>query len=153
MSTTIEGALYKGLLAADMFFNMKNGVILATIGDHDKQEFLPIAREIHKLGIKFIATENTAKLLSNNGIEVKKIRKMKEESPNIIDVIKNEEVDLVINTPTKGNDSTRDGFHIRRLAVERNIEVITSLDTFRAMTYVKKKDINDDKLEVFSEYK
>ena len=52
-----------------------------------------------------------------------------------------------VYTPTKGNDSTRDGFHIRRLAVERNIEVITSLDTFRAMTYVKKKDINDDELE------
>ncbi|WP_368488735.1 carbamoyl-phosphate synthase large subunit [Clostridium sp. BJN0013] len=153
VSSNLEGALYKGLLAADMVFNMKNGVILATIGDHDKQEFLPIAREIHKLGIKFIATENTAKLLRDNGIEVKKIRKMKEESPNIIDVIKNEEVDLVINTPTKGNDSTRDGFHIRRLAVERNIEVITSLDTFRAMTYVKKKDISDNALEVFSEYK
>ncbi|WP_333859979.1 carbamoyl-phosphate synthase large subunit [Clostridium sp.] len=152
VSTTLEGALYKGLLAAGMVFNMKNGVILATIGEHDKQEFLPIAREIHKLGIKFIATENTAKLLQDNGIEVKKTRKMKEKSPNIIDVIKNEEVDLVINTPTKGNDSTRDGFHIRRLAVERNIEVITSLDTFRAMTYVKKKDINDDELEVFSEY-
>ncbi|MFL0194763.1 carbamoyl-phosphate synthase large subunit [Clostridium sp. WILCCON 0269] len=153
VSRTLEGALYKGLMAADMFFNMKNGVILATIGDHDKQEFLPIAKEIHKLGIKFIATKNTAKLLRDNGIQVKEVRKMKEKGPNIIDVIKNEEVDLVINTPTKGNDSTRDGFHIRRLAVERNIEVITSLDTFRAMTYVKKKNIHDSELEVFSEYK
>ncbi|MEY7999678.1 carbamoyl-phosphate synthase large subunit [Clostridium sp. Mt-5] len=151
VSTTLSGALYKGFMAADMFSNMKNGVILATIGDHDKNEFLPIAKEIHKLGIKFIATKNTAKLLRDNHIEVKEVRKMNEKKPNIIDVIKNEEVDLVINTPTKGNDSTRDGFHIRRAAVERNIEVITSLDTFRAMIHVMVKNMDNRNLEVFSE--
>ncbi|OBR89797.1 MULTISPECIES: carbamoyl-phosphate synthase large subunit [Clostridium] len=153
VSNTLTGALYKGFLAAGMFSNMKNGVMLATIGDHDKQEFLPIAKEIYKMGIKFMATRNTAKLLRDNGIEVKEVRKMNEENPNIIDVIKNEEVDLVINTPTKGNDSRRDGFHIRRTAVERNIQVITSLDTFRAMTYVKSEDVDSDELDVFSEYK
>lgn len=153
VSNTLTGALYKGFLAAGMFSNMKNGVMLATIGDHDKQEFLPIAKEIYKMGIKFMATRNTAKLLRDNGIDVKEVRKMNEENPNIIDVIKNEEVDLVINTPTKGNDSRRDGFHIRRTAVERNIQVITSLDTFRAMTYVKSEDVDSDELDVFSEYK
>ncbi|ADK13523.1 Carbamoyl-phosphate synthase large chain [Clostridium ljungdahlii DSM 13528] len=152
VSNTLTGALYKGFLAAGMFSNMKNGVMLATIGDHDKQEFLPIAKEIYKMGIKFMATRNTAKLLRDNGIDVKEVRKMNEENPNIIDVIKNEEVDLVINTPTKGNDSRRDGFHIRRTAVERNIQVITSLDTFRAMTYVKSEDVDSDELDVFSEY-
>ncbi|OAA86860.1 carbamoyl-phosphate synthase large subunit [Clostridium ljungdahlii] len=153
VSNTLTGALYKGFLAAGMFSNMKNGVMLATIGDHDKQEFLPIAKEIYKMGIKFMATRNTAKLLRDNGIDVKEVRKMNEENPNIIDVIKNEEVDLVINTPTKGNDSRRDGFHIRRTAVERNIQVITSLDTFRAMAYVKSEDVDSDELDVFSEYK
>ncbi|RMC96401.1 carbamoyl-phosphate synthase large subunit [Clostridium autoethanogenum] len=152
VSNTLTGALYKGFLAAGMFSNMKNGEMLATIGDHDKQEFLPIAKEIYKMGIKFMATRNTAKLLRDNGIDVKEVRKMNEENPNIIDVIKNEEVDLVINTPTKGNDSRRDGFHIRRTAVERNIQVITSLDTFRAMTYVKSEDVDSDELDVFSEY-
>lgn len=152
VSTTLTGALYKGFIAAGMFSSMKKGIILATIGDHDKEEFLPIAREIHKMGIKFMATKNTAELLRNNGIEVKEVRKMHEINPNIIDIIKNEEVDMVINTPTKGNDSTRDGFHIRRAAVERNIEVITSLDTFRAMAYVMGRHLDDNNLQVFSEY-
>ncbi|MBP2031413.1 carbamoyl-phosphate synthase large subunit [Clostridium algifaecis] len=146
-------ALYKGFIAANMFSNSSIKTILATISDHDKEEFLPIAKEINKLGIKFAATKNTAKLLRDNGIEVKEVRKMKEEKPNIIDTIKNEDVDLVINTPTKGNDSKRDGFHIRRTAIERNIEVITSLDTFRAMTKVKANNVDEDELDVFSEYR
>jgi carbamoyl-phosphate synthase large subunit len=146
-------ALYKGFIAANMFSSSEVKTVLATISDHDKQEFLPIAKKINELGIKFVATRGTAKLLRENGIEVKETRKMKEEKPNIIDVIKKEEVDLVINTPTKGNDSSRDGFHIRREAVERNIEVITSLDTLRAMTYVKYNGYKDFKFDIFSEYK
>lgn len=150
---TLTEALYKGFVASKMFSYNKIDTILATISDHDKEEFLPIAKEINKLGIKFAATKNTSKLLMDNGIEVKEVRKVNEERPNIIDIIKNEEVDLVVNTPTKGNDSTRDGFHIRRAAIERNIEVITSLDTFKAMAYVKSKNINIDTLDIFSEYK
>lgn len=149
ISSTLSGALYKGFVAAGMFASMKKGVILATIGDHDKNEFLPIAGEIDKMGIKFIATKNTARLLRDNGIEVEEVRKMKEEHPNIIDVIKNEQVDMVINTPTKGNDSTRDGFHIRRAAVERNIEVITSIDTFRILVQIKGEKVNENELKVF----
>ncbi len=149
ISSTLSGALYKGFVAAGMFASMKKGVILATIGDHDKNEFLPIAGEIDKMGIKFMATKNTARLLRDNGIEVEEVRKMKEEHPNIIDVIKNEQVDMVINTPTKGNDSTRDGFHIRRAAVERNIEIITSIDTFRILVQIKGEKVNENELKVF----
>lgn len=149
ISSTLSGALYKGFVAAGMFASMKKGVILATIGDHDKNEFLPIAGEIDKMGIKFMATKNTARLLRDNDIEVEEVRKMKEEHPNIIDVIKNEQVDMVINTPTKGNDSTRDGFHIRRAAVERNIEVITSIDTFRILVQIKGEKVNENELKVF----
>ncbi|MFC0905926.1 carbamoyl-phosphate synthase large subunit [Clostridium sp. MT-14] len=149
VSSTLSGALYKGFVAAGMFASMKKGVILATVGDHDKNEFLPIAEEIDKMGIKFMATRNTAKLLRDNGIEVEEVRKMKEEHPNIMDVIKNEQVDMVINTPTRGNDSTRDGFHIRRAAVERNIEVITSIDTFRILVQIKGKKVNENELKVF----
>ncbi|MBV4420205.1 carbamoyl-phosphate synthase large subunit [Clostridium tyrobutyricum] len=150
---TLTEALYKGFIASKMFSYNKINTILATISDHDKKEFLPIAKEINKLGIKFVATKNTAKLLKDNGMKVKEVRKVNEERPNIIDIIKNEEIDLVVNTPTKGNDSKRDGFHIRRAAIERNIEVITSLDTFKAMAYVKSKNINIDTLDIFSEYK
>ena len=146
---TIEEALYKGFVGANMFTNKEDSVILATINDHDKQEFLPMAKELHKLGVKFVATSRTAQLLRDADIEVKEVRKLTEDHPNIIDVVKNKEVDLVVNTPTKGNDSKRDGFLIRRAAVERNIGVITALDTFKAMIDVKVKGIKGEDLDVF----
>jgi carbamoyl-phosphate synthase large subunit len=146
---TLEEALYKGFIGANMYMKKEKGTILATINDHDKEEFLPMAVELSKLGYKFMATTNTAKLLKNVGIEVKEVRKLKEEHPNIIDVVKNGEVDLVVNTPTKGNDSNRDGFHIRRAAIERNIGVITALDTFNAMVKVKAKGIKSEDLDVY----
>jgi carbamoyl-phosphate synthase large subunit len=146
---TLEEALYKGFVAANMFTKEDKGTILATINDHDKKEFLPIAKKLANIGFNFAATSKTAELLKDAGIEVKKVRKLKEEHPNIIDVIKNKEVDLVVNTPTKGNDSKRDGFHIRRAAVERNIGVITALDTLKAMVDVKIKGINEENLEVY----
>ncbi|MDW8802189.1 carbamoyl-phosphate synthase large subunit [Clostridium sp. A1-XYC3] len=146
---TLEEALYKGFVGAGMFTDKKIGNILATINDHDKEEFLPMAKELNKLGFKFVATKNTAALLRAEGIEVKEVRKLKEDHPNIIDVIKNKEVDLVVNTPTKGNDSKRDGFCIRRAAIERNIGVITALDTFKAMVEVKVKGISYEELEVY----
>ncbi|OFI05925.1 carbamoyl-phosphate synthase large chain [Clostridium acetireducens DSM 10703] len=146
---TLEEALYKGFVAANMFTKKDKGTILATINDHDKKEFLPIAKKLTQIGFEFVATSKTAELLENAGMKVKKVRKLKEEHPNIIDIIKNKEVDLVVNTPTKGNDSKRDGFHIRRAAVERNIGVITALDTLKAMVDVKIKGINEENLEVY----
>lgn len=146
---TLEEALYKGFVGAGMITDKKIGTILATINDHDKEEFLPMAKELSKLGFKFMATKNTAALLRAEGIQVEAVRKLKEDHPNIIDVIKNKEVDLVVNTPTKGNDSKRDGFCIRRAAIERNIGVITALDTFKAMVEVKTKGISYEQLEVY----
>ncbi|EKS4344044.1 carbamoyl-phosphate synthase large subunit [Clostridium botulinum] len=146
---TLEEALYKGFVGANMSIKKEKGTILATINDHDKEEFLPIAKKLHSLGYKFIATSKTAELLKEEGIEVKQVRKLKEECPNIIDTIKNGEVDLVVNTPTKGNDSKRDGFHIRRAAIERNLRVITSLDTLKAIVDIKSKEIKDETLYIF----
>jgi len=146
---TVEEALYKGFIGASMFAKEEKGTILATINDYYKKEFLPIAKELYKLGFKFIATSKTAELLRNADVEVREVRKLTEEQPNIIDVIKNGEVDLVINTPTKGNDSKRDGFIIRRAAVERNIPVVTALDTLKAMVDVKNQRIKGEDLEVF----
>ncbi|EDU36987.1 carbamoyl phosphate synthase large subunit [Clostridium sporogenes] len=146
---TLEKALYKGFVGANMSIKKEKGTILATINDHDKEEFLPIAKKLHSLGYKFIATSKTAELLKEEGIEVKQVRKLKEECPNIIDTIKNDEVDLVVNTPTKGNDSKRDGFHIRRAAIERNLGVITSLDTLKAIVDIKSKEIKDETLYIF----
>lgn len=139
VGSNIFEALYKGFAAAGMRLKKRTGVVMATISDNDKKEFLPIAEKLHKLGYSFICTEGTARLLKESGIPVKEVRKLKEESPNIIDSIVNMEVDIVINTPTKGNDSHRDGFIIRRMAVERNIEVITTLDTIKALAEVTEK--------------
>lgn len=132
-------ALYKGFLAADMHLEYKTGFVLATVNDHDKEEFMQIAKDLGKLGYKFIATSGTAKMLREAGLQVREINKLKEKEPNILTVIKNKEVDLVINTPTKGNNSLRDGFIIRRTAIERNIEVITALDTMRALVEVTRR--------------
>jgi carbamoyl-phosphate synthase large subunit len=132
-------ALYKGFFAADMHLEFKTGKVLATVNDHDKDEFLAIAKDIAKLGYSFIATSGTAKLLREAGLSVEETRKLTEKEPNILNIIKNREVDLVINTPTKGNDSHRDGFIIRRTAIERNIEVITALDTMKALVEVTQK--------------
>jgi len=143
-------ALYKGFVGAYMYPSKEKGKILATINKHDKAEFLPIAKDLAAVGYKFIATTGTAELLRNAGIEVEEIRKIDEEEPNILDIVKNREVDLVVNTPTKGNDSKRDGFLIRRAAVERNVGVITALDTLRAIADVELEKLDEkEDLEVF----
>ncbi|MEG1003947.1 MAG: ATP-grasp domain-containing protein, partial [Clostridium sp.] len=144
-------ALYKGFVAASMFPGMEKGKILATVKKHDKEEFLPMAIELSKLGYKFVSTEGTCKLLREHGVDAEEVRKLNEEEPNILDVVKSKGVDLVINTPTKGNDSKRDGFLIRRAAVERNIGVITALDTLRAIIDVKNKHFeNNEDIEIFN---
>ena len=146
----LKEALYKGFVGAGMYPSMEKGEILATINNHDKEEFLPIAKDLAKLGYKFIATEGTAKILREAGIDAEEVRRLMKKQPNILDAIKNKEVDLVINTPTKGNDSKRDGFLIRRAAIERNIGVITALDTLRAIADVKVSEIDKRDLEVFN---
>lgn len=150
IGNTLEEALYKGFEGANMNLQSNKGIILATINKHDKEEFLPMAKQLGSLGYSFIATKGTYELLRDAGIEAIEVRKINEEHPNILDVIKNGEVDLVINTPTKANNSDRDGFHIRRAAVERNIEVITCLDTLKAMVKIKTEIIVNEELEVFS---
>ncbi|WP_194192588.1 carbamoyl-phosphate synthase large subunit [Clostridium chrysemydis] len=148
---TLNEALYKGFLGASMYPKMESGKILATIKKHDKKEFLKMAKDLSELGYKFISTKGTCKLLRDNGIDAEEVRKINEESPNILDAVKNKEVDLVINTPTKGNDSKRDGFLIRRAAVERNIGVMTALDTLRALIEVKKENYKkDNSMEIFN---
>ena len=147
---TLGEALYKGFIASGREMVKNKGVVLATINDYDKEEFIDIAKEIYDLGFKFIATKGTADILSNYGIKSNIINKVNEEKPNILDIIRSKGVDIVINTPTKGNDSTRDGFKIRRTAIEFGVEVITSLDTLKAMIGIMEKDIHNENLKVFN---
>ena len=147
---TLEEALYKGFTAAGKKMSNDRGVVLATVNDQDKEEFLEIAKDMKRVGYTFMATEGTASLLRSNGIDSIVVNKIGEVRPNILDVITNNQVDMVINTPTKGNDATRDGFRIRRLATEYSIDVMTSLDTLKALVKVNQKHINKDQLKVYN---
>jgi carbamoyl-phosphate synthase large subunit len=129
---TFAKALYKGLLAAGIHIPA-HGTIIATIADKDKEEALPILKGYAELGFKFAATSGTALLLRENGISVTEVKKLAEGSPNLVDLIRQGKTNMVINTLTKGKETTRDGFRIRREAVEHGIPCLTSLDTAQAM--------------------
>lgn len=147
---TLEEALYKGFLASGQRVSDDNKMVLATVNDNDKDEFIEIAKDMNELGYKFIATEGTAKALKEAGVECEVVNRVEEPRPNILDVIRNKQVDLVVNTPTKGNDSTRDGFKIRRTATEFQTEIMTSLDTLKAMVAVNKKHVSSELMKVYS---
>ncbi|MFD0871973.1 Carbamoyl-phosphate synthase large chain [Chlamydia abortus] len=125
-------ALYKGLIASGMKIPT-TGSIIATVADKDKDEAIEILRGFHDLGYKIVATGGTAKALSAAGLKVDHVRKLSEGSPNILDRIRNGEAQFVVNTLTKGKTPERDGFRIRREAVENGIVCMTSLDTVRAL--------------------
>jgi carbamoyl-phosphate synthase large subunit len=146
---TIEEALYKGLIAAGMNLRKRNGNVLVTLNSHDKPRFISLAKRLDKLGYRFMATSGTASLLREEEFEVSEVKKIKEGTPNILDEIRSGTVDFVINTPTKGNDSKRDGFRIRRTAIESSIDIYTSLDTFEAVIKILELGISINNLEVF----
>jgi len=121
-------AMYKALVAGGLDIPRK-GTILATIADKDKQEVIPILKGFVDLGFKLVATCGTANTLAEAGLPVEKVNKIREGSPHIIDHIRQGKIDLVINTLTRGKMPERDGFRIRRAAVEHAIPCLTSLDT------------------------
>lgn len=146
---TYEEAIFKGFLAANMYTKQKGNVILATVKDSNKDEFLEIASELSKLGFTFVATSGTANLLKKHNIEAKVVNRVGEASPNLLDLINNKEVNLLVNTPTKGNDSKRDGFILRRNAIEKNIDVMTSLDTLRALLDFEKLNMKTSDVGIY----
>lgn len=125
-------ALFKGLIGAGMKIPT-TGAIIATVADKDKEEAVELLRGFSNLGYKIIATEGTAASLIAAGIHVTTVHKLTEGVPNIVDLIRNGEAHFVINTLTKGKEPERDGFRIRREAVENGVVCMTSLDTVRAL--------------------
>jgi len=128
-------AIYKSLLAAGYVIS-RNGMVLATIADKDKSEALPILKGLAGLGYRLCATSGTAEFLSRAGLAVARVNKVGEGSPNIVDMLQNNEIHLVVNTLTKGKMPERDGFRIRRESVEHGVPCLTSLDTARAILEV-----------------
>jgi carbamoyl-phosphate synthase large subunit len=125
-------ALYKGLIGSGMKIPPA-GAIIATVADKDKEEAIEILRGFAKLGYKLIATGGTARAIEAAGLKVMKVNKLSEGSPNILDLIRSGQANFVVNTLTKGKTPERDGFRIRREAVENGVVCMTSLDTVRAL--------------------
>ena len=140
-------ALLKAFIASGVNIS-KNGNILITVRDKDKQEMLPIAQKFYLKGFGIYATSGTAKFLENNGLHVTKIEKLWEGQNSIIDLIENGKINFVINTPTKGKESNRDGFKIRRMAVECKIPCFTSLDTVNALYEAIAEETAEKDLEI-----
>ena len=133
--TTLEKALYKGLVAAGMEIK-EYGSVLMTVSDKDKEEIIGIAKRFTEIGYRILATEGTANVLQEAGVRVDTVGKIGSDGPTLLDVIQNGQAQLVINTLTKGKQPERDGFRIRRQTVENGIPCLTSLDTANAMLSV-----------------
>ena len=132
ISKSFNEALYKAFLGAGINLPKYKQMII-TVKDADKGEIIEIARRYEKLGYIIYATRSTADTLNENGVKARKINRISQESPTVIDLILGHKIDLVIDTPTQGRDKSRDGFLIRRTAIETGVNVITALDTARAL--------------------
>lgn len=132
---TFEKALYKAFEGAKMHLP-DYGNVLLTIEDRDKETILPLAKRFAKIGYRILATDGTADFLKQNGLHVTTVGKLHEEDAkraNILDVLKNNDVDLVINTMEHDYKKASDGFVIRQTAIEHNIPLLTALDTVNAL--------------------
>lgn len=127
-------ALYKGLVGSGMKIP-PTGVIIATVADKDKKEAVELLRGFHNMGYELVATGGTADALEEAQLRVRRVNKLSEGSPNIVDLIRGGQAHIVINTLTKGKTPERDGFRIRREAVENGVVCMTSLDTVRALLH------------------
>ncbi len=133
--STLEKALYKGFVAAGTKIE-DHGSVLMTVADKDKAEATELAKRFVEIGYSIFATPGTAKALEQVGIQTTIVDKIGSNGPTLLDVIQKGEAQLIINTLTKGQQPARDGFRIRREAVENGIACLTSLDTADAILKV-----------------
>lgn len=149
IADTFGLAFYKSQEAAGSRLPVE-GTVLLTVNDADKNDLLPIARKIKALGFSIYATEGTREFLEENGIETTLVKKVHEGRPNIVDAIKNGEIQLVINTPV-GRTSKYDDSYIRMMAIQNKVSYITSLAAAQAsmegIEAVKKSKIEPKALQ------
>ncbi len=133
IAKNFDEALYKAFLGAGVILPKYKQMIM-TVKDADKEEAVGVAKRFADLGYKIYATRSTAKYLKEHGVDALRVNKITQESPNVMDLILGHKIDLVIDTPTQGNgDKTRDGFLIRRNAIETGVYCITAMDTANAL--------------------
>ncbi len=132
IAKTFNEALYKAFLGAGVDLP-KHKQMIITVKDADKGEAVEIGRRFEKLGYTIYATRSTAAALNEAGVRARKVNKISQESPTVMDLILGHRIDLVIDTPTQGRDKSRDGFLIRRTAIETGVNCITAMDTAKAL--------------------
>ena len=132
IAKSFNEALYKAFQGAGIQLpKYKNMVI--TVRDEDKEEITPIAKRFEQLGYRIFATHGTYQALKEGGVKCFQVRKVEQESPNILDLVLGHELDIVIDVPKEGAEASKDGFVIRRNAVETGVNVLTAVDTARAL--------------------
>ena len=132
ISKNYNEALYKAFLGAGINLPKTKKMIL-TVKDSDKMDAINIGKRFAALGYEIYSTRSTCRVLNENGVPAKLINKVEEPSPNLLDLILSHEIDLIIDTPSQGVDRSKDGFIIRRHAVETGVTCLTSLDTADAL--------------------
>ena len=141
IAKTFNEALYKAFIGAGIKLPKHKNMIM-TLKDADKEEGIEIARRFEKIGYRIYATRGTAKVLQEAGVNAIRTNKIEQESPNLLDLILGHKIDLVIDTPSQGVEHSRDGFLIRRTAIETGVNVLTAMDTARALvTSLENTDI------------
>ena len=133
IAKTFEEALYKGLVAAG-YKMKKEGGVLISVKDGDKQEIIEVADRFERLGFTIYATAGTAKTLNSNMIAANVVRKIEEPSPNILDLFEENKIDYLISTNATGRKPAEHSVQMRRKAVERSIACLTAVDTAMALT-------------------
>ena len=132
IAKTFNEALYKAFEGAGIRLPKYKKMIM-TIRENEQEEAVDIARRFANVGYQIFATRGTARTLNEHGVKALEIRKLEQESPNILDLVLGHQIDLIIDIPAQGAERSHDGFVIRRNAIETGVNVLTALDTARAL--------------------
>ena len=142
IAESFNEALYKAFLGAGINLPKHKNMIM-TVRDEDKEEAVDIGKRFEALGYRIYATRNTAKTLQEAGVKAIRTNKLEQPSPNLMDLILGHKIDLVIDTPSQGVEHAKDGFLIRRNAIETGVNVLTAMDTAKALvTSLENTDLN-----------
>ena len=144
LAETYPQALLKAFKGSGLRAPKRGGRIILTVKDEDKRERVSIARGFEEMGIELFATSGTCDALNEAGVACKRVNRVSQAHPNILDMIASGTVDLVINTPTRGRRHDTDGFKIRRSTVEHSVACITAIDTARALLTVRQQSRSED---------
>ena len=142
IAESFNEALYKAFLGAGINLPKHKNMIM-TVRDEDKEEAVEIGKRFEALGYRIYATRNTAKTLQEAGVKAIRTNKLEQPSPNLMDLILGHKIDLVIDTPSQGVEHAKDGFLIRRNAIETGVNVLTAMDTAKALvSSLENTDLN-----------